>query len=518
MLWRVGLGIACVALVLAAVGVARGQRAGAPLRQSGGVVIWIVTSDPDARAKTQAAGIPWPPEYQEQTAGSFGQTAGGFGQTAGSYGQTAGSFGDTAGSNGQTAGNYGQTAGSYGATAGSVGQNAGDAGKTMDEFGVSTTDLPQAAARANAINRPAKYKRDVVWEKFEASIHAAFPQFWVKFVDVFDTELQAKLTAAAGTSDQPDLLAWKQVPGLKFRVDASWLGQQVVTNLWRPIRWPQTEEADSGRTDIFWPEVFLLSGARNPDSARALCAWLSDDGRRLNPGKMTPQGDAVGQVAASVVRSLLQGGSAGASADPEMAGRDARMGSAAGYALSPQVNLRTDVEFVHLGDHLAVAAVRAVGVGPQEFGVLHALVVLRKDSQDRWKVLQASLDLAPDLQGQASDLLVQASEGASIPRNEGTKPKGISQAAPPDGDRRSAEPELWWDNLGGATLQVVEWQTGAGPVTNLFFVPDIGSRLRTGVVARFARDQRQYRWRVWSVGPDGTIVVSPWRTLNIVEG
>jgi len=113
---------------------------------------------------------------------------------------------------------------------------------------------------------------------------------------------------------------------------------------------------------------------------------------------------------------------------------------------------------------------------------------------------------------------VQASEGASIPRNEGTKPKGISQAAPPDGDRRSAEPELWWDNLGGATLQVVEWQTGAGPVTNLFFVPDTGSRLRTGVVARFARDQRQYRWRVWSVGPDGTIVVSPWRTLNIVEG
>ena len=43
--------------------------------------------------------------------------------------------------------------------------------------------------------------------------------------------------------------------------------------------------------------------------------------------------------------------------------------------------------------------------------------------------------------------------------NEAVRLLGISQAAPRDGDTRSAPAELWWDNLGGASMQVVEWQT-----------------------------------------------------------
>jgi hypothetical protein len=93
------------------------------------------------------------------------------------------------------------------------------------------------------------------------------------------------------------------------------------------------------------------------------------------------------------------------------------------------------------------------------------------------------------------------------------------QAGPSDGDSKAPRPELWWDNLGGATLQIVEWQPQRGrgmpSESELYFVPDTGTRLKTSVVARFA-EQGSYRWRVWSVGAEGTIVVGTWRTLKIV--
>jgi hypothetical protein len=116
------------------------------------------------------------------------------------------------------------------------------------------------------------------------------------------------------------------------------------------------------------------------------------------------------------------------------------------------------------------------------------------------------------------DLLTHATSGHADSNplgNEGNKPLGIAQASPIDGDNRSPQPELWWDNLGGASMQVVEWTLGASP-SNLFFVHDADSRLHTRAIARFATTAGKYRWRVWSIGTDGTIVLSPWRTLNIV--
>jgi len=518
---RRGAGLAGLAiLLLGGSAAAWAQRPGDPYdpRLRGGVVIWIVSPDPDPRlrtAQTQAAAVAWPPQYQEQTAGSFGQISSSYGQTAGSVGQTAGSFGDTSGSAGQTAGSYGQTAGSFGNTAGSVGRNAGDAGKTMGDFGVSTTELPQAAARANTLNRaPPKFKRDTAWETFADQFHLLHPEFSIQFVDVFDTELRAKLTAAAGKDDYPDLLAWRQTPGLRLRADAAWLRQQLVTNLWTPLRWAQTEEIpdSNGR---FRPGVFLLAGARNPDSARAFFVWLADGDWSPPAEPLESASAAVGEIAADVLSRLLQGGTVGSDADPQMAARDVR---AEGAVQTPQVGIRTDVESVHLAAHSAVVTLRGVASGPHEFGAVNVVMVLRRDDQGRWRVLQVSPGLSASQQRQAADFLGVGRTSPNQLRTDGAKALGISQAAPPDGDRRPPQPELWWDNLGGATLQVVEWQYTPGPLSNLFFVPDNEIRLRTRVVARFAVAQRQYRWRVWSIGPDETIVVSPWRTLNIVPG
>jgi hypothetical protein len=119
------------------------------------------------------------------------------------------------------------------------------------------------------------------------------------------------------------------------------------------------------------------------------------------------------------------------------------------------------------------------------------------------------------------DLLESATRGTSSNPlgNEGKVPMGISQAAPLDGDTRMVPADLWWDNLGGASLQVVEWQTRRYQNTwlsHLFYVPDTNPRLRTQVTARFASAPGQYRWRVWSVGVDGALVLSPWRGLTIL--
>jgi hypothetical protein len=161
-------------------------------------------------------------------------------------------------------------------------------------------------------------------------------------------------------------------------------------------------------------------------------------------------------------------------------------------------------------------------------------VILRLNGNGQWKVLQVSPDMEASARDRAVSLLeVYAAgsaqlgyEGSSQLRNEGDKVLGISQATPKDGEALSPQPELWWDNLGGATLQAVEWQQGNGEAgtegkwgaSNLYFIADNNSRLRTRATARFAAAPGEYRWRVWSLGMGGDLVLSPWRTMKIIGG
>jgi hypothetical protein len=95
---------------------------------------------------------------------------------------------------------------------------------------------------------------------------------------------------------------------------------------------------------------------------------------------------------------------------------------------------------------------------------------------------------------------------------------GISQAAPLDEDNRSPRPDLWWDNGGGGSLLIVEWQRRAGAGwtdSNMFFIPDNAPRLQTRVTAQFADSWGAYHWRVWTLGRGGMMTMSPWRTMNI---
>ena len=495
----------------------------APL-QTGSLTVWIVAHNPNPRTHPKAgqASAGGAPQYEEKTMGEFGQTAGSVGQTAGSVGQTAGSFGDTAGSVGQTAGSTGQTAGGFGRSASSVGKNAGDAGQTMGNFGVSTTDLPAAAAAANTLHTEGPGpKRDERWANVLDSLQQNFPRLQVQVVDVFDDELQTRLEAAAGTTDAPDLLLGNPLPAGWSPWNSVMAEKYGLVPLGMVIQVPQSEDdVAPWRRPAFDPEAAILNvRGQAPDAARAFYVWLEDEGDHAAGNKPEP-GDqvAVAAIAMRAVRSALQGEAVGPDGDAQMARFDSQQFR---NVLDPtgQGKYLIDVPAERVINGFAIVAVRAVESLPQAFGMVHALAVLRKDATGRWRLLQLSPFLTRKMQGFAYLSLLGATEGRENSNplgNEGRKPLGISQAAPQDGDTRSPQPELWWDNLGGASLQVVEWAAGTG-ASNLFFVKDNNPKLRTRVVARFALGGK-YRWRVWSVGVDGTVVLSPWRTLTIVAG
>ena len=481
---------------------------------SGSLTIWIVAHNPNPaprpRLMTGQGSAPGVPVYQEKTMAEFGQTAGSVGQTAGSVGQTVGSFGDTAGSVGQTAGSTGQTAGSYGTAASNVGKNAGDAGQTVGSFGVSTTDLPAAAASANAIRtRGPGPKRDPRWAALLSDLAQHFPRLQVQVADVFDDELQARLDEVAGTRNAPDILLGNPLPTGWSRTN------QALVSLGQETRLPQTEE--DAPVGGFEPEAAILTvRGHSPDAARAFYVWLADGDR----GPFKPQSVAelaAGTVAARVLRGALQGDPLGSDADPQMAGLDQQQVRAM-LAKAGQGRFQVEVTAEHVHNGFAVVTLRGVEAGTKAFGLVHALVVLRKDQAGHWEVLHVSPFLTRSMLATGYDFLSQATMGkeSSNPlENESAKPLGIAQASPADGEFRSPMPELWWDNLGGSSIQVVEWTAGGGG-SNLFFVKDNDPTLKTRVVARFARTAGRYRWRVWSVGADGTVVLSAWRGLIVV--
>ena len=185
--------------------------------------------------------------------------------------------------------------------------------------------------------------------------------------------------------------------------------------------------------------------------------------------------------------------------------------------LLTDLTVRVDATAAEANSRFAVVALRGLLENGKAFGVVHAIAVLRADDGGHWRVLQMTPNLQPDQQVFAWTLL--HSFAGKVTAENVAAVLGVAQAAPADGDIRERSPELWWDNRGGATLEVVEWQRKAGDSwtnSNLFFVPDDNGHLRTRVTGRFADSPGPYRWRIWSVGRGGVVVFSPWRSINIL--
>lgn len=544
---RTILRIRCVAAMAAAVmlcacvqgRIADGQEvAGEPLAglQNGRLVIWVVEpAAPTPLSKALAIAAlhnATPLTYQEHDAGTFGQTAGSYGTEASNYGkpadtasisappagtgyheQTSGSFGQTSGGYGTASSNYGQTASSLGQTASNYGVDSSNHGHDAGTYGNSLSTIAQAGSppAANAQNLSAQQAEEM--HGLEQRVSTTFPNLHVQYLSADPVELRAQLAAAQRAGKYPDLLM-APAPG------SWWSGVQHEFGV--AMLQPASFYPDGvTQAEPPQPRLAVLAHAPNMETARAFALWMSEtgsscDGCVLN--NLAKNAQAPATVAISAVTRLLHGEALGAEADPEMAAFPPQSATAL-LASTASADTPLRVEVMQAAAHGRVAAVelRAIAASRAAFGVVHPLVVLRRDDDGRWRVLHVSLDLPPAEQQSERRTLMSSIEAA--PQAAHTEPAGISQASPANGDTRPPQPVLWWDNRGGASLQVIEWQvdqSGQWTDPRLYLATDVGARLRTQVTARFADSPAVYRWRVWSVGAGGAMKISPWSTLKIV--
>jgi len=526
-------GLGCVRLLvgwLVAGSVAAAGQAGhrrvdselSSLHEDGSLVVWVVLPVASARA-----GVTGPlafQQYNEQSVGTFGQAASTAGKNAGDTGTAPSKMGRNASDSGQSASSVGQTAGS---------------------FGESVSTIAAAASAANgSVGNPNLVHGDVVahdasWDQFENRVKDAFPELRVVFVDVGADDLHHKLIEANTSPESPDVVVGMPLRWGLTSPEPGLAASYVVVSRVSPVL--DQLDRDDAPVESFVEGAVLLR-SHHPQTGRAFYVWLREHGQCVVCGEVKGTAAPVA-VAVRFLRRALTG-------QPIMddADIDAAFGAGLARTLNPAPSriprpsvrrrsgdpmlplpmpvvpevlseandprLRLEVMSAQANDYFAVVGVRAIADLGLEFTVRHALLVLRKDEDGDWKVLQITPDLPVEQLGTAFGMLQRYAHEA----DDVADVKGISEASPRDGDNRSPQPFLWWDNLGGATLQVVEWQDGGGGASNLYFVPDVDFRLKTQAKARFAKYQvpSAYRWRVWSLGDGGVVVLSPWRRLNIL--
>lgn len=523
------------------------------LRQ-GRLVIWVLRQTPGHRPRGASAGNRDQAEivYHEQTASTFGESASDYGTASSNYGvasssptisaenvmpstdqntngntaanpadpsskasdykeQTAGSFGQPSGSFGTASSNHGQTSSSYGQSASTYGTAASNHGQTAGSFGNSLSTIAEAGT--NAANGP-KPDRNPLRERLADALQDLFPELQVQFTDVYADDLKDDLVAVRGSTAYPDLLIGP--------LSAEWWND-LQSRFGLAMLQPASFLADGlPYGESFTPEFAIFAKAPHMDAARAFALWMSEGESCpgcVEQGSSKRSQDAA-DVAVSAIGHLLRGENLGEVADPSMADFSPRLGqgmlATTGSGLADAGEVRVEVIQASTAEHLAVVALRVLVSSDSVFGLAHPLVVLRRADSGAWRVLHVSLNL-PEVEQQSERLaLANTSPPARAERHAGVV--GISQASPPDGDSRPPVPELWWDNGGGAGLQVVEWQKSRGGWldAHLYLAPDHNPKLQTRVTAQFASSQGRYRWRVWSVGAEGEMKISPWHTLNIL--
>jgi hypothetical protein len=449
---------------------------------------------PDKNATTET---PNGMGYRQQAASTFGQNAGGYGTASSNVGQPSSTLG-------QNAGGYGQSAGSYGTAASNVGTASSNfgAGNSVPAQGGASAPVQQSASSPEA-------------EQARSSLREAFPDLQMKFVVVDADQLKQSLTSAQGTTDFPDVLLGTLPAGWWNGMDSEF-GLAML----RPAAFYPNGVMDSAPG---MEEIAILAHAQHMQAARALALWMSEPESGC-PGcvqaGLTGKNMAAAAIAKGAVERLVNGQPLSEVSDPEMATESSegvrRMLATMGNTSASGDGVRVQVEDASVNGSLAAVALRVVVSSAGVFGVAHPLVVLRAGKDGKWKVLQMSLNLPQAEQTSEREALMVTTPPSSAEQRAGVK--GVSQATPQDGQTLSQMPELVWDNHGGAGLEVVEWQRGEGGSwsdARLYLVQDTNARLQTHVQAEFADKNGRYRWRVWSVGAEGDVKISPWRTFRL---
>ena len=355
--------------------------------------------------------------------------------------------------------------------------------------------------------------QDAQQDALVAELSHAFPGLVVHVEDVTDLELRDKLTAAKSAGAYPDVVVGVQYTNWWWQsgLGMTLLGERMMS-----------DGLSSGLGAMYVPATIdLLRGAPHMDVAKAFWIWVSGASQCMDCGEgRAITAEVPVALAQSALRRVLAGSALGADADADAA--PFGLQEASGMALASfsrggvsgndvKVQMETIAGFA--SGSVATVSLRANISSSDSYGVLNGLVVLRKAADGRWRVLQVSPNLPTDQRGDTYGNLSSATAG---------KPDGpmkrVELAAPADGDVRPEHPDLWWENNGSARLQVVEWQralAGTWTASQLLPVVDIDVHLQTRTTATFARDGNKYRWRVWSVGRGGSLVMTGWRTFTV---
>ncbi len=386
---------------------------------------------------------------------------------------------------------------------------------TLAELGQTSQDPNPKAAEASI---------DPIWETLREQLKNSFPNLRVsmQFVtaDVFDAGKSSPATPksynAVMANPFPPIAV--QPRGYKAaRADRTFGTTQL--GIWDAPAQVEAPEEPA----VACPEVAPIQ-ARGPSAALAL--WLADDRHVVKETTVYGTDMAPVDAAVNALRTALNGADLSSEADPQFARFDApgtRL-----EVLNPAPLVALNKLEVHIGleamqENGKLAVVRLHGWVAQgdvfdftQFGGIHAVVTLRMQPTGEWRVLQILPNLSYTQQDRAWKML--SSYASKISPEKIEHPLGISQASPVDHDGRAPAPDFWWDNRGGASLQVLEWQRRQRDEwlgSNLFFVPDTDPRLKTQVRGTFANLPGEYRWRIWSLGKGGDLNLSDWRALTI---
>ena len=466
--------------------------------------------------------------FRSQTAGSFGQTSGSYGEAASDHGQTAGSYGQNASNYGQAASDSGQAASSFGQTAGSYGQAASDVGQTAGSFGHTLSNIAEAettdAQAVDAAEKEAALQTpqppDPFRDRLREELKGDFSSIQVSLVTVYDTQLKAKLAQEEGQAGYPDVLVGDPLPTVWWSELERELGVVVVG---KPNHFPMEDVEPLHSPLSSFLETAILLRAPHSLAARAYVLWVQERGQgNLSGLRIVPDGTQTPvAIAQGAVNSVLSGNALGG-ADLKMAPFSpvlARMQafSTPSMDLLGDLDLHIDVLNAAANSRFAVVQMRAIVSSETAFGVMHPLVVLRRGDDGNWKVLQFTPSLDSTLLDRASNRLQPFTN--RVARAKLTPVGDVALSTPNDNDVRPPAPELAWDNGGGGSLLIVEWQKhGSSDWMGswMYFVPEGQVRSQTRATARFAGGQGAYHWRVWNLGTGGVLKLSTWRTVNIL--
>ncbi len=447
------------------------------------------------------------------------------GQTAGSYGKSASEVGKNASDVGTNAGDYSQTASSLPSNVSS--QTAGSYGQTAGSFGMSSSDFhgPPPARAANATEGTAsRDSKAGQWVEFQRRLHEAFPELQVKFVEVLGVELRQRLAAAASAGVYPDVLLSDRMP--------DWWAGAAHGNVLLALGAGRTsfpgERGGGHARQSVYHDAYGLAGAPHPVAAREFLEWWN--GQESGPGQHEAVAGGKPSPAAAVaimaVAQVLSGGAPDGLADKDMAlfsgaaTRSELLG--AEDSLPGDLRFHTDVVREQHNQHLAVVLLRTACLSRTAYCELHPLVMLRANERGMWKILHISLGMDAGEAAGGFELTATSAQPDAKPKEALAEVAMPKLAAPVDGDQRAVRSglSLWFDNGGGGSSLVVEWQQAGGrsaPASHLLVVSDTGGKLRNEVPAPFAGIAGAVRWRVWAVGEGGVVRLSEWRAVTMVQ-